>query len=111
MAHDDPQEGHTLQVAASAANAAEAELIVQRLAEAGIAATSQRTIGGPEWGPSGSQFIYVEAAQRDRAREILQATEGISDEELARLSEQASPATEPTERSPSRDDDRDSDAD
>jgi hypothetical protein len=108
MAQEDPQEGRTLQVVATAANAAEAELIVQRLAEAGITATSQRTIGGPQWGPSGSQYIYVESAERERAREILKSTEGLSDEELARLSEQAPPVTEP---GPPRDRDRDSNTD
>jgi len=107
MADDDPQEGRGLRVAATAANEAEAELIVQRLAEAGITASSQRTIGGPEWGPSGSQYIYVESAERDKAREILKRTEGISEEELARLSEQPLPAGEPSEQGQAREDDRD----
>src|SRR5262249_51753158 len=111
MANDDPQEARGLQVVAAAANAAEAELIIQRLRRAGITATSQRTIGSAEWGESGSQFIYVERAQRDRAREVLKTTEGISDEELARLSEQPPAATESAKRDPSREDDRDSDAD
>jgi hypothetical protein len=111
MPDDDPREGPGLQVVATAANGPEADLIVQRLAEAGITATSQRTIGGPEWGTSGSQYIYVEAGERDRAREVLKTTEGISDEELARLSEQASPAAEPGQEGPSREDGRDSDAD
>jgi hypothetical protein len=111
MANDDPQEGRALQVVAAAANEPEADLIVQRLAQAGISATSQRTIGSAEWGTSGSQFIYVEAAQRDRAREVLMATERVNEEELARLSEQPPPATEPTEHGPSREDDQASDAD
>jgi hypothetical protein len=111
MANDDPQEGRRLQVVATAANEPEADLILQRLAQAGISATSQRTIGSAEWGTSGSQYIYVEAAQRERAREVLMVTEGISEEQLARLSEQPSPATEATEHDPSREDDRDSDAD
>jgi hypothetical protein len=106
MANDDPREGRTLQVAATAANAAEADLIVQRLAEAGITATSQRTIGGPEWGESGSQYIYVEAAQRDRARETLKTAEGISEAELARQSEQPLPAAQPSEQGPAREDDQ-----
>jgi hypothetical protein len=111
MAEDDPKDGRGLQVVATAANESEAELMVQRLAEAGITATSQRTIGGPEWGPSGSQYIYVDAAQHDRAREILKTTEGISEEELARLSEQSLPAGEPAEQDPPRDDGHDRGAD
>jgi hypothetical protein len=88
MAGDDPKDERALRVAATAANGAEAELISQRLAEAGIVATSQRTIGGPEWGESGSQYVYVEAADLERARELLNAGGELSDEELARLSEQ-----------------------
>jgi hypothetical protein len=110
MANDDPQKGRGLQVVAAAANEPEADLIVQRLAQAGISATSQRTIGSAEWGTSGSQYIYVEAAQRERAREVLKATEGISEEQLARLSEQPSGATEPTDHGPPRENDRDPDA-
>jgi hypothetical protein len=87
MTHD--ARGRTLQVVATAANAAEAELIRGRLAEAGVASVSQRSIGGPEWGPSGGQYVYVEATHLDRAREILSDAEGLSDEELADLSEQA----------------------
>jgi hypothetical protein len=111
MADDDPQKPRGLQVVAAASNEPEADLIVQRLAQAGISATSQRTIGSAEWGTSGSQYIYVEATQRERAREVLMATEGISEEQLARLSEQSSRAAEPSEPGPSRADDRDSDAD
>jgi hypothetical protein len=86
-----------LQVVATAANAVEAELIRSRLAEAGVAAVSQRSIGGPEWGLSGGQYVYVEAVHLDRAREILSEAEGLSDEELANLSEQAfRDSTKPT---------------
>jgi hypothetical protein len=84
MANDDPQEGRRLQVVATAASEPEADLIVQRLAEAG---------------------------QRDRARDVLKTAEGISEEELARLSQQPSPATPPTEQGPSPEDDQASDAD
>jgi hypothetical protein len=73
MVEGDPQQSHSLQVAATAANGAEADLIRQRLAEAGIPAISQRSIGGPEWGASGAQYIYVEAPHLERAREVLGA--------------------------------------
>ena len=87
MAEDDPREESTLEVAATAANVAEADLIRQRLAEAGIQAISQRTIGGPEWGLSGAQYVYVEAADLDRARDVLNTAGEFSDEELAELSQ------------------------
>jgi hypothetical protein len=67
-----PQRELTLQVAATASSVPEADLLCQRLAEAGIAAVSQRSIGGPEWGLSGSQYVYVKAQDLARAREVLQ---------------------------------------
>jgi hypothetical protein len=85
---DDPQKA-TLEIAATASSGAEADLICQRLAEAGIQATSQRSIGGPEWGTSGGQYVYVESTQLDRARELLAAGSGISDEDLAKMAEDA----------------------
>ncbi len=94
MTAEDPQHEHTLQVAATASNAIEADLICQRLAQAGIQATSQRSIGGPEWGTSGARYVYVEAEQLARAREVLAAPDTISDDELAKLAEQAAPTRE-----------------
>jgi hypothetical protein len=74
----------------------------QRLAEAGISAVVQRSIGGPQWGASGSQYVYVEGEHLDRAREILSVPEGISGEELTKLSEQAAPTqlTQPAKGKP-----------
>jgi hypothetical protein len=85
MAEHDPQLG----VAGTASSGAEADLMCQRLAEAGITATSQRAIGGPEWGTSGSQYVYVEKQQLERAREILAAPSDISEDELATMAEAA----------------------
>jgi hypothetical protein len=69
---------------------AEAEMVCERLREEGIHAIIQRTIGGPEWGPSGAREVLVSAPDHDRARELLASEEGaFSDEELARLSEEA----------------------
>ena len=73
MVEKAPREGRRLRVAATAANVAEADLIAQRLAQAGIPAISQRSIGGPEWGASGAQYIYVEGPHLERAREVLKA--------------------------------------
>jgi hypothetical protein len=88
MAEDQPRREPALQVAATASNAAEADLMCQRLAQAGIQAISQRSIGGPEWGVSGAQYVYVEPGQLDRARQILSEPAGISEDELARLSDE-----------------------
>jgi hypothetical protein len=79
-----------LRVAATAANGAEADLICQRLREAGIVAVSQRSIGGPEWGTSGGQYVYVEARDLDRSRQLL-ASQDISDAELDKLAEDSGP--------------------
>jgi len=64
-----------LEVVATAANEPEAALLCQRLAEAGIHAIAQRTIGGPEWGSSGSRYIYVNAADAERASSLLMGGE------------------------------------
>ena len=68
----------------------EAALIVERLKAAGITAIAQRTIGGPEWGFSGAQDVFVDEDDLERAHELLASEEGsFSDEELGRLSEEA----------------------
>jgi hypothetical protein len=58
----------------TAGNEAEAELICGRLAEAGIHSVAQRAIGGPEWGASGSRYIYVAAGDYERAKKWLEAS-------------------------------------
>ncbi len=69
---------------------AEAEMVCDRLLAQGIHAISQRTIGGPEWGYSGARAVMVDARDLDRARAVLASEEGaFSDEELARLSDEA----------------------
>ena len=93
--HDPPNRDAKLAVAATAMNVAEADLICQRLAEAGIVAITQRSIGGPEWGGSGGQYVYVETADLARAREILGAAGDISEAELARLSDEAAEPVDP----------------
>jgi len=79
-----------LKVIATAANQAEGELIVARLAQAGLSAIEQRASGLPEFGASGGRYIYVQEAELERARAVLDVEEPpFSDEELARLSEEA----------------------
>jgi hypothetical protein len=63
-----------LQVVATAENEAEAELIRGRLAGAGIHAVAQRAIGGPEFGASGSRYVYVAAGDLERAKALLDAS-------------------------------------
>jgi hypothetical protein len=91
MAEDGPQQEHTLQVVTTAGSVPEADLICQRLAEAGIRAMSQRSIGGPEWGVSGGQYVYVETDQLARAREVLATPDGLGEDELAKMAEDAAP--------------------
>jgi hypothetical protein len=91
MAEDDNERKHGLQSVAAAASEADADLICQRLAEAGIQATAQRAVGAVQFGASGSRYIYVEAAELERARELLAVPEGITDEALAKLAEDADP--------------------
>jgi hypothetical protein len=79
-----------LKVVAGAANQPQAELIVGRLREIGIAAVSQLSLSNPEMGASGGRMVYVEERDLERARELLAVEEPpFSDEELGRLSEQA----------------------
>jgi hypothetical protein len=79
-----------LKVVAGAPNQPQADLIVERLAEIGIAAISQLSLGNPEFGAAGGRTIYVEERDVERAKALLAVEEPpISDEELTRLSEQA----------------------
>lgn len=75
---------------AGAANGPQADLIVGRLAQIGIAAVSQLSLSNPELGSSGGRMVYVEERDMERARELLAVEEPpFNDEELTRLSEQA----------------------
>ena len=81
----------------------EAALISARLSEAGIQAISQRSIGGPEWGVSGARDIYVDEHDLVRARELLKADEGVSEDELTDLSDAArGQLKDPNEGGPTR---------
>jgi hypothetical protein len=61
-----------LRVVATASSEPEAELIRQRLEAEGIAVLIQRTTGNAEFGPSGSRYVYVQAADLERARTVLE---------------------------------------
>ena len=79
-----------LRPVAGTTNEPEAELIVGRLAQAGITAVSRRSTGDFELGASGGRMIYVEEEDEARARELLAAdAPPFSDDELSELSEAA----------------------
>ena len=79
-----------LKIVTTVSSEPEAELVRERLLAANIQAISQRTIGGPEWGYSGSRDVFVNASDLARAHEVLEADQGsFSDEELGRLSDEA----------------------
>lgn len=71
---------------AHAASEAEADMIIVRLRGEGIDAFS-RGADLPGFGAAGGQEIYVDGADADAARDLL-AAPGISDEDLAELSEE-----------------------
>ena len=70
----------------------EADIVRERLAEAGIQVLIQGE-GNPRAIASGARDICVEDDELERAREVLKAAEGVSEAELAALSE----ADEPVE--------------
>jgi hypothetical protein len=79
-----------LKVVTTAANDAEAQMVCERLAQEGIHALTQRTMGGPEWGLSGARDVFVDEHDLERARQLIDSgEESFSDEELAKLSEEA----------------------
>jgi hypothetical protein len=96
MTEDDSQWDQKLVIVATAGNEAEADVIRQRLEAAAIAAITQRAIGGPEWGASGSRYVYVRAADEARARDIL-AVQDPSLEDPAGKHSGRAPAGSPDE--------------
>ncbi len=78
-----------LKIVTTVANEAEGEMVAERLSEAGIEHSSRIASGGIRLGAAAARDIYVASEDYDRAVRTLEADEGFSDEELARLSEQA----------------------
>jgi Putative prokaryotic signal transducing protein len=81
-----------LKIVTTVSNEAEAEMVAERLSEANIRFTVRLAGGGIRLGAAAARDVYVEAQDLDRARETLEVDEGFSDEELARLSEEAGKA-------------------
>jgi len=79
MSEGDSHDQERLTVVAVAGSEPEADVIRQRLEQAGIPAVAQRTIGGPEWGPSGSRYVYVRAPDEAHARRVLSSEDAADD--------------------------------
>jgi len=69
-------------------NEAEAEMVAESLSEAGIRSMPQLSSGNIRLGAAAPRDVYVEAADYDRALEVINA-EVPSEAELAALSEAA----------------------
>jgi Putative prokaryotic signal transducing protein len=76
-------------VLTTVSNEAEAGMVGDRLSEAGIRYTTRLASGGIALGAAAPQDVYVDEQDLDRAHEVLEADEGFSEEELARLSDEA----------------------
>jgi len=76
----------------TASNEAEAEMVAERLSAAGIRHMARMASGGIRLGAAAARDVYVDAQDLDRAREVLKVDEGFSEEELARLSDEAGEA-------------------
>ena len=64
-----------------------AEMVCAQLREAGIAAVNKGYALSAERAGFGPQHIYVEERDLDRAREVLAAAEGVSEDELIKAEE------------------------
>jgi uncharacterized protein YaaQ len=80
-----------LKIVTTVSNQAEAEMVAERLSEAGIRHMSRTASGGIRLGAAAARDVYVEEQDLDRAREVLKVG-GVSEEELARLSDEAGEA-------------------
>jgi Putative prokaryotic signal transducing protein len=75
-------------IVASVGNEAEAEMVRESLSEAGIRSSTQMSSDGIGLGAAASRDVYVEAQDYEAALEALNAAVP-SEEELARLSDEA----------------------
>ncbi len=83
-----------LRIVTTVGNEAEAEMVGERLSEADIRFTVRLASGGIRLGAAAGREVYVDAQDLDRALEALEVDEGFSDEELARLSDEAGRAAQ-----------------
>jgi hypothetical protein len=79
-------------------NELEATVVCGRLSEAGIQSMQRPSAHqGGTWNPAGARDVCVAERDLDRAREVLQADEGVSEEELTREEELTEHSAEPAE--------------
>ena len=79
-----------LKIVTTVSNEAEAEMVGERLSEAGIRHMTRSAGGGIRvLGAAAARDVYVAEQDLERAREALAVDEGFSEEELARLSDEA----------------------
>jgi hypothetical protein len=83
-----------LRILTTVSNEAEGEMVAERLSEAGIRFSVRLAGGGIRLGAAAARDVYVEQQDLDRALEVLEVDEGFSDEELARLSDEAGQAAQ-----------------
>jgi hypothetical protein len=80
------------QILTTVGNEAEAEMVAERLSEAGIRFSIRLASGGIRLGAAAARDVCVGEQDLERAREVLRLDEGFSEEELTRLSEEAGDA-------------------
>jgi hypothetical protein len=86
-----------LTVVTTVNNELEATVVCGRLAEAGIQSMQRPSARqGGTWNPAGARDVCVADRDLDRAREVLQADEGVSEEELTREEELTERSTDST---------------
>jgi chemotaxis regulatin CheY-phosphate phosphatase CheZ len=81
-------------IVASVGNEAEAEMVRESLSEAGIRSSTQMSSDGIGLGDAASRDVYVETQDYEAALEALNAAVP-SEEELARLSDEAGEESAP----------------
>ena len=84
-----------LTVVTTVNNELEATVVCGRLAEEGIQSMQRPSARqGGTWNPAGARDVCVAERDLDRASEVLQADEGVSEEELTREEELTERSTE-----------------
>jgi hypothetical protein len=98
MSDDQDARARTPSLLTTVRDGPEADLICARLRDAGIEAVAQGGMYGARAALGGTREVYVEANDLERARATLQASEGISEDELAKAAEEAGSAIPPADQ-------------
>jgi hypothetical protein len=81
-------------IVTTVSNEAEAEMVRESLSDAGIRSMAQMSSEGIRLGAAASRDVYVEEQDYDKALQVLNAAVP-SEEELARLSDEAGKGSAP----------------